>query len=357
MTLLFFFLALSIIMSFLCSVWEAVLLSITPSYVTRLRQEGSSISDDLETFKDDVDRPLSAILTLNTIAHTVGAIGVGAQAGKIFGTRSIDLGVTSLSYESIIAALMTLAILVLSEIIPKTLGANSWQTLAPFTVRSLKLLIAALTPFVWMSALITKTLKREKEKSVFSRADFLAMTQTVADAGALEERESTIINNLLRLRSVLVKNIMTPRTVMVTADEKQNLSDFYAEHPKLRFSRVPVWAESADHITGFVLKDDILVNLVEERGDATLSSLRNDVLHVDEDRPLPELFDELTKSRAQIAVVMDEYGGVAGLVTMEDVLETLLGFEIVDELDAIDDLQAYARDQWTSRARELGLID
>jgi len=357
MGLLVFFFLLSIIMSFLCSVWEAVLLSITPSYVGRLKQEGSSVATDLEGFKDDVDRPLSAILTLNTIAHTVGAIGVGAQAGAVFGTSAIDLGFYQLSYESIIAALMTLAILVLSEIIPKTLGANYWRTLAPFTVRSLKILLIVLFPFIWLSALITKTLKRDKDKSVFSRADFLAMTRTVADAGALEPQESTIITNLLRLRTVKVKSIMTPRTVMVTAEESTTLAEFFEAHPKLRFSRIPVWADEPDHITGFVLKDDVLENLVRDRHDATLAELRNDIRHVEADTPLPELFDELTRERAHVAVVMDDYGGVAGLVTMEDVLETLLGFEIVDELDAIDDLQAYARQRWEKRARELGLIE
>jgi len=357
MGLLVFFFTLSIVMSFLCSVWEAVLLSITPSYVGRLKQEGSSVATDLEVFKEDVDRPLSAILTLNTIAHTVGAIGVGAQAGTVFGSNAIDLGFYELSYESIIAALMTLAILVLSEIIPKTLGANYWRTLAPFTVRSLKVLLLVLTPFIWMSALITKTLKRDKDKSVFSRADFVAMTRTGTDSGALEPQESTIITNLLRLKTVKVKSIMTPRTVMVTEDEATTLAEFFETHPKLRFSRIPVFSESPDHITGFVLKDDVLTELVHDRGDATLATLRKDVLHVGADRPLPELFDALTKERAHVAVVMDDFGGVAGLVTMEDVLETLLGFEIVDELDAIDDLQAYARKRWEERARELGLIE
>lgn len=357
MGLLVFFFTLSIVMSFLCSVWEAVLLSITPSYVGRLKQEGSAIAAELEVFKEDVDKPLSAILTLNTIAHTVGAIGVGAQAGVVFGENSIDLVVTTLSYESIIAALMTLAILVLSEIIPKTLGANYWRTLAPFTVRSLKLLMLLLFPFIWMSALITRTLKRDKDKSVFSRADFLAMARTGEDAGALEPQESTIIQNLLRLRSVEVQNIMTPRTVMVTESGDMSLRAFFETHPKLRFSRIPIFDETPDHITGFVLKDEILEQLVRGKNDAPLSSLEKSIHHVKANQPLPELFETMTRERAQIAVVMDDFGGVAGLVTMEDVLETIMGFEIVDELDAVDDLQALARQQWESRAKALGLIE
>jgi CBS domain containing-hemolysin-like protein len=357
MGLLVLFFALSIVMSFLCSVWEAVLLSITPSYVGRMKQEGRSLAADLESFKDDVDRPLSAILTLNTIAHTVGAIGVGAQAGALFGTSTLDLGLTTVSYESLIAAGMTLAVLVLSEIIPKTVGANYWRALAPFTVRSLKLLIVVLFPLIWMSALITRTLKRDKDRSVFSRADFLAMAQTGAEAGALAPQESTIIRNLLRLRSLKVRDIMTPRTVMVSADESATLQAFFDAHPALRFSRIPVWAGTSDHVTGFVLKDDVLEQLVRGRGETALAALRKPVLHVDPERPLPDLFDALSRERAHLAVVVDDWGGVAGLVTLEDVLETLLGFEIVDELDAVEDLQAFARRQWEERARRIGLLE
>ncbi|HJL19845.1 MAG TPA: hemolysin family protein [Sandaracinaceae bacterium LLY-WYZ-13_1] len=356
MGLLVFFFLLSLVLSFLCSVWEAVLLSITPSYVSRLEQEGSSVATDLQGFKEDVDRPLSAILTLNTIAHTVGAIGVGAQAGAIFGENELDLGFTLVSYESIIAALMTLAILVLSEIVPKTLGANFWRALAPFTVRSVKLLATILLPFVWLSALITRTFKREGG-SVFSRADFLAMTRTGEKSGTLAPHESTIIGNLLRLRSVRVRDIMTPRTVMVTAHAETTLGEFFAAHPKLRFSRIPVYEESPDHVTGFVLRYDVLEGLVRGEEDTRMQELRKDVLHVELDRPLPEAFDALTRARAHLAIVVDDYGGVAGLVTMEDVLETLLGFEIVDELDAVDDLQALARKQWEERAEKLGLLE
>ncbi len=357
MGLLVFFFLLSICLSFLCSIWEAVLLSITPSYVGRLKQEGSALAPMLEGFKADIDRPLSAILTLNTIAHTAGAIGVGAQAGALFGEHSIPLGVTSVSYESVIAALMTLAILVLSEIIPKTLGANLWQVLTPFTVHSVKLLVLALSPFVWMSSLITRALKREKDKSVFSRADFMAMTQTGAETGALQEQESTIIENLLRLGSVLVEDVMTPRTVMVTADEEQTLQALFETSPRHRFSRIPIWRGSRDEVTGFILKDDLLEGIVRGRGDQPLKELRKDVLFVPQRKPLPELFDALTRERAHLAIAVDEFGGVVGLVTMEDVLETILGLEIVDELDAVADLQTLARDRWRKRAKELGLIE
>ncbi len=357
MGLLLFFFFVSILFSFLCSIWEAVLLSITPSYINRQKQKGTQLGRDLEHFKEDIDRPLSAILTLNTIAHTVGAIGVGAQAGKIFGTHHVNLGVAELSYESIIAAVMTLAILVLSEIIPKTIGANLWEQLAPFTVKSLRILVFVLKPFVWLSQLITKTLKKDKKKSVFSRADFFAMAQAGEEAGTLQENESAIIKNLMRFDSIEVKDIMTPRTVMVTADESTTLKDFFEGHSKLRFSRIPIYKGSSDHITGFVLKDEILERLVQNYPDLTLGEIRKEIMAVAANKKLPQLFEALMQNRAHLAVVADEFGSIVGLVTMEDVLETLLGLEIMDELDAVADLQELARKSWEERAKKLGIIE
>ena len=352
MTLLILFFLLSIIFSFLCSIWEAVLLSITPSYVKRLQREGSSIAPLLQSYKDDIDRPLSAILTLNTIAHTVGAIGVGAQAGKLFGSAQLDLGFTSLSYESIIAALMTLAILILSEIIPKTIGANMWKTLAPFTVRSLNVLLWILTPLVWISQLITKSLKKDKERSVLSRADFAALAQAGEEEGILDRSESTIIQNLLRLEKLQAGDVMTPRNVMVVANEEQTMEEFWQAYQPLPYSRIPVFQEKPDHITGMFLKDHLLEALARDQNQMVLKEIRRDILHVNNTDPLPKLLDHLVTSREHIAIVYDEYGSVVGLVTMEDVFETIMGLEIVDETDTVEDLQRYARRQWEARAKQ-----
>ncbi|MEM1121700.1 MAG: CNNM domain-containing protein, partial [Bacteroidota bacterium] len=207
MVLLIIFFLLSIVFSFLCSIWEAVLLSITPSFINRkVQDKTTNLGHDLRNFKKNIDRPLSAILTLNTIAHTVGAIGVGAQAAVVFEDTPTILGIPS---ETIIATVMTLAILVLSEIIPKTLGANKWRELAGFTVKSLKVLLFILTPFVWLSEQITKNLKKDKNKSVFSKADLAAMTHAGEESGVLDKSESTIIKNLLRFEEVSVRDIMT----------------------------------------------------------------------------------------------------------------------------------------------------
>lgn len=354
MGLLILFFFLSILFSFLCSVLEAVLLSVTPSYVQVKLQEGSVTGKLLAEYKEDIDRPLSAILTLNTIAHTVGAIGVGAQAGELFGNENLSMFGTELplSVESVIASVMTLAILVLSEIIPKTIGANSWQSLAPFTVRTLKVLLWILTPFVWLSQRITKSLKKDKERSVLSRADFTAMTQVGEESGALEEHESTIIKNLLEFEKLSVRDIMTPKTVLIMGRETELLEDYYRENTPIRFSRIPVFRETRDDIVGIALKDELLQKMVESKGDIPLKDIVREVSFVQDDMPLPALFDHFTTKRDHLSMVVDNYGSVVGLVTMEDLFETLLGQEIMDEMDEVADLQKLARRKWEARFKD-----
>lgn len=357
MGLLIGFFVLSIAFSFLCSVLEAVLLSVTPSYVNRQVQDGTSTGLLLQEYKKDIDRPLSAILTLNTIAHTVGAIGVGAQAGTLFGEHYINLGIMNLSIESIIAVVMTLAILILSEIIPKTIGANMWRELAPFTVRTLRFIMFVLRPFVWVSQLITKRLKKDKGRSVFSRADFTAMTSVGAKSGALAKNESTIISNLLRLDKLTVRDIMTPRTVMIIANESLTVAQFYEKNSELPVSRIPVYEGKPDHITGMVLKNDILLQLAKDKDSTTLASLRRPVYTVKATDTLHQLLETFVQKHSHIAIVIDSYGSVVGLVTMEDLFETILGMEIMDESDEVEDLQKYARKQWEERAKRPGLLD
>ena len=319
-------------------------------------QEGDEIGKLLGKYKQDIDKPLSAILSLNTIAHTVGAIGVGAQAGKLFGENELDLGFVSTSFESVIAGAMTLAILILSEIIPKTIGANRWRQLTPFTIRSIRLLMIVLAPLVWLSQWITKRLKRNKDISVFSKAALTAMARAGEESGHLEPGESTIIQNLLRLEKLQVRDIMTPRSVMLSADESMTIEAFDRKYKNLPFSRIPVFHDRADLITGVVLKDDILRGIADDKHTMTLSELRRDVLHIKDSVALSALLESLLKDHAHIAIVMDDYGSVAGLVTMEDLFETILGSEIVDESDAITDLQYFARKRWEARARRMGLI-
>ena len=315
-------------------------------------EQGSSIGHQLKAFKENIDRPLAAILTLNTIAHTVGAIGVGAQAAAIWSeTHPI---ITQL----VVPVVMTLAILIISEIIPKTIGANYWQELAPFTVRSLQLIIAVLAPLVWMSQLITKTLKKDKSRSVLSRSDFMVMAQLGAKEGVFEESESHIISNMLKFNTIRAEDIMTPRTVVIAASESMTVEEFHKANSDLRFSRIPVYQEdSIDQITGYILKTEVLSSIINEDTDLTLAMIKREIIIVNENTPLPDLFDHLVQKREHIALVIDEFGGMAGIVTMEDVIETLLGLEIVDELDRAEDMQALARKNWQQRAQRLGLIE
>ncbi len=357
MTILISFFLLSIVFSFLCSVWEAVLLSVTPSYIKRKEQEAPALGTLLASLKKDIDKPLSAILTLNTIAHTVGAIGVGAQAGKLFGTSKLDLFGFEIAYESIVATIMTLAILFLSEIIPKTIGANNWKTLAPFTAKSLRMLSWVLHPFIWVSSKITGFLKKDKKKSVFSKQDFSAMVDVVSESGDLSDEDHKLIKNLLQFDELAARDIMTPRTVMVMAEESLSLRDFYKKNKIRSFSRIPLYKETKDEVTSILLKDHLLQHLLEGDENAPLSSIGREVAFVPGSMTLRKVFETLNDRQEHMAIVVDEYGGVMGLVTLEDIIETLFGFEIVDETDAITDPQKFARQKWEARAKKLGLIE
>lgn len=356
MIMLLLFFGLSIIFSFLCSIWEAVLLSITPSYVRGELEKGTKLGATLQRFKEDIDKPLSGILTLNTIAHTVGAIGVGAQAAAVFGDGTgVDIGPLHLSGESIVATVMTLAILILSEIIPKTLGANNWKSLAPFTVSSLSLLLKILAPFIWVSSLITKKMKKDKSKGVLTRADFMAQLNVGKSSGAINEDESNIITNVLGLDSVKVQDIMTPRVVMHAADGDKSLQSYYDSDEHMRFSRIPIFIGKGDNMTGIVLKDEILTSIIEGKAAEPLSAIARPLTLVRESSNLRELFTHLHEAKTQMAVVNDQYGSITGVVTMEDLVETILGLEIVDESDGVADMQALAKKIRAERAKKLGL--
>ncbi len=350
MGLLLFWLCISIVFSFLCSILEAVLLSVTPSYISILEQDKDPLGADLKSFKEDIDRPLSAILTLNTIAHTAGAIGVGASATAVWPNNELITGVA-------VPVFVTLAILILSELIPKTLGANYWKSLTGFTVKCLKFMMFVLAPLIWMSQLITKRLKKEKDKSVLSRVDYLAMTQVGEESGAIKKGESKIIQNLLKFESILVKDTMTPRTVVISAPETMTIAEFHEKHPELRFSRIPVFNENADNITGYFLKDQLLLSLVNKKGDIPLSDIKREIITTNRNMPIPELFNLFMEKREHIAEVVDEYGTMSGIVSMEDVIETLLGLEIMDEFDKVQDMQQLARKNWEKRAKRIGLIE
>lgn len=351
MTLLLIYATLSIVFSFLCSILEAVLLSVTPTFVNVKKNEGKAYAKDLEALKKDVDKPLIAILTVNTIAHTVGAILVGSEAKRAFGDEGNGV--------FIISAVMTILILVASEIIPKTIGATYWKSLAGFSTRALHILIfvCKYTAIIWVLQLFTRMFgKGGHGESVLSREDFSAMTDIAEKEGVFHENESKVIRNMIGFKKVQAKHIMTPRTVLKSADENQTIQSFFDENQPLRFSRIPVYADHSDNITGYFLKDQLLLSLVNGKGNEPLKSIKRDIVVADRELSIPNLFERLIEQREHLALVVDEFGSVSGLVTQEDVIETLLGFEIMDESDNVADLQSFARRNWEQRAKRLGII-
>ena len=252
---------------------------------------------------------------------------------------------------------MTLLILIVSEIIPKTIGATYWKKLGAFTAISLNAIIFPLkyTGILWLLTLTTKLIGKSAHVSSMSREEFLAITDTAEQEGVFEENESAVIKNLLVFKLVQAKNVMTPFPVVVLEDESITLQAFHETHKNIRFSRIPVYKEKTHAITGFVLKDDILEELVEDHGNKTLADLRRDIAVVSSEKPVPELFETFIKQRTHIALVVDDFGNTIGIVTMEDIIETLLGLEIMDESDTIEDMQVAARKNWERRAKRMGI--
>lgn len=366
MTLLFVYAIVSIFFSFLCSILEAVLLSITPTFINIKKNEGKDYAVDLENLKRDVDKPLIAILTINTIAHTVGAILVGVQAkvayAENFGSSTSTLFGIDFTVEimvGVVSTIMTILILVASEIIPKTIGATYWKNLANFTTKALKIMIFPLkyTGILWVLQLTTKLIGGKGHGSILNRESFLVMADIAEKEGVFKENESKVIRNLIGFKEIKVKDVMTPRTVLKISDENETINKFYEAHPTLRFSRIPLFSGNADDISGYFLKDDLYKAMIDGKGNEKLSVIKRDILITDRDLSIPDLFEKLIKEREHIALVVDEYGSVSGIVSQEDVIETLLGLEIMDESDNVADLQALARKSWETRAKRMGIFD
>jgi CBS domain containing-hemolysin-like protein len=346
MGLLLLFVGLALTVSFLCSMMEATLLSVTPSYVAALEVRHRGAASLLRRLKRDIDEPIAAILTLNTIANTFGATAAGAQAAKVFGN----------TYIAVFSAVLTLLILFLSEIIPKTLGAVYWRRLAPFAARVLWVLIPTLWPLVALARRLTRLMARGATSTAVHREEFTALAELGAREGLFRAEESRVLRNLFRLGSLRAKHIMTPRIVLFALPESATVQDVLREHTEFRFSRIPVYGEDLDDVSGYVLKDDVLLCGARDQHTRRMSDLRREIQVVPESLPLPALLERFLDSREHIALVVDEYGGTAGVVSMEDVVETVLGMEIVDEADKHKDMQELAREQWLKRARRLGLV-
>jgi CBS domain containing-hemolysin-like protein len=343
MTQLFVYVCLALSVSFVCSILEAALLSITPSYIAKLEQDRPKVGARIRALKLDIDRPLAAILSLNTIANTVGAAGVGAEAQRLWGSDVL----------AIASAVLTLLILFLSEIIPKTLGAIYWRRMIGFIAGFLPPLITLLLPLVWLSEVITGFLRRRKVAQSISREEFAALARVGEEQGIFDASEGRILRNLFLFGSLRARDVMTPRTVMFSLEENTTVRAAITERGSMMFSRIPLWKETPDHVTGYILKDQLLLRAARNELDVPVSAFAREALMVPDTSPLPALFEKLLDYREHIAVVVDEYGGVDGVVTMEDVIETLIGLEIVDEVDSVHDMRAMARSKWEARAKHI----
>ena len=345
MALLITYVLIALVFSFLCSIAEAVILSVTPAYIALLEKQEKPSGALLRELKSEIKKPLIAILTLNTVAHTVGAAGVGAQVAIIFG--NIYLGVASI--------ILTLLILFLSEIIPKTLGSHHWRSLAPATAYGLKFLVGLLYPFVAITERMTKRLGKGSTLEGLSRQEFAVMADLSASEGELVPRESEILKNLLLLRETRVTDAMTPRTVVFSVSENTTVAEFFRAHEQIRFSRIPIYSDESDHIEGFVLRSDLLLARANTHTDVELKSFQREMPILPKTQTLTQAFNEVLNARAHIVQVIDEFGSLIGILTLEDIVETLLGLEIVDEGDEAVDMQEQARRLWRRRARKMKL--
>ncbi len=326
---------------------ESVLLSTPQSFLMVKQEEGYGWASLFIKLKNNIDKPLSAILSLNTVAHTVGAAGVGAQVVEVFGEAVFGIA----------SAILTLLILVITEIIPKTLGARYWRNLAKSSSFLIKITIIIAYPLVIFSSAITKLFSKSKIEQTTSREEIAALASIGTEEGVFSKNEDKILQNLLKLKNVKAKEIMTPRVVVAVADENLKLNEFLKNKNYLTFSRIPIFSGKEENITGYVIRETVFENLAENKHDLLLKDVKREIIVVPNSITLFSIWEKLLEHKEHIALIVDEYGGMDGIVTMEDIIETLLGLEIVDEKDTVTDMQEYARIRWKRRQAKYNLLD
>ena len=337
MTLLLTYLLIALFVSFMCSVLEAVLLSSTPSYIETLSKNGNSKTvKKLKELKSNIDKPISSILTLNTFAHTMGAAGVGAQAQILFGNE----------WQTAIAFILTLLILYTSEIIPKTIGAIYWKNLLVPSAYLITFMIKITYPLVWLSGLLTNYISKGKKDEInFSRDEIMAVVTLSEKEGSIHSKESVLIENLFKLKNIKTKEIMTPRSVVFALNADTTVEEAIENDKMYIHSRIPIYGDTIDDIIGIVFNQTILEESVEERDNTLLRDITVPVHKISENVPVSMLIDLFVKRKTHLFLVHDNYGQTSGVVTLEDAIETLLGVEIVDEMDEVEDMQAFAKDK------------
>lgn len=341
------FLLSAMTVSFLCSILESVLMSTPISYVTLRQEEGFKPATLMKKYKQDSSRPLAAILSLNTIANTIGAAGVGRQATLVFGSQWFGL----------VSAITTVLILFFSEIIPKNIGTSYWKNLMGFAAGSIRILIVILFPIVLCVEFFQKLFSPGVNDVSVSREEIGAMADVAEESGELEEDENEIIQNLINIDELTAGEAMTPRVVAAIAPESMTIKQFYKDRKFLHHSRIPVYSGNDEYITGYILRMDAIQLMADDKYDCRLSDIRRDVSSFREDTPIDQVWDDMLRTKEQIAIVINEYGSFQGLITMEDIIETVLGNEIVDERDTVVDMQQLARDNWLRREKRKSSSD
>lgn len=341
MTLLIVFLLGTLLISFLCSLLESTLMSTPVSYITMMKEKGDKAAEVFMKHKLDIDRPIAAILSLNTIANTIGAAGVGRQATLLFGS----------AWFGAISALTTILILVFSEIVPKTLGTSYWKKFMGFSARTISALIFLMFPIVALIRLISKLMTKDGEETSVSRDEVTAMANIGTLEGVIEPEENKVIQNIMKLDNVLAYDAMTPRIVAVTAQENMTLKNFYKNENYLHYSRIPVYSDSPEYITGYILLSDALEGLADDKFDTRLVEMKRPISFFRDEDSLSTIWEDLLKKKEQIGLIIDEYGCFQGILTLEDIIETILGLEIIDENDQAIDMQQYAKERWQKRQK------
>ncbi len=334
--------------SFICSILEATLMSTPLSFVNMREDEGYKPAKRFKKYKTDNARPIAAILSLNTIANTIGAAGVGAQATAVFGSRWFGL----------VSIITTILILVFSEIIPKTIGTNYWRKLMGFTARTLHIIITLLFPIVWVVEKLSKSIAAtDEDETAVSREEVAAMADMAEDEEVIDEDENKIIQNVIKLDDVKAEDVMTPTTVAAIAPEQMTLKEFYLDKTYSHFSRIPVYSDSDEYITGYVLRSEALEMLTEDKFNTTLGDIKREIAMYGEKLPVSEIWNSMLSNKRHIACVIDEYGSFQGIITLEDIIETIVGLEIMDERDDVADLRQLALDRWHQRQSRFKVID
>ena len=335
MSALFFYLFLALFISFICSLVEAILLTMPKSYLASI-QENNIWAKSFISLKENIDKPLSAILTLNTIAHTIGAAGVGAEITRIYGDN----------YLALASALLTILILFFSEIIPKTIGATYWKFLAKFSYYTLKIMLFITYPLVVVSMKITRVFAPQKNNKI-TREQLSAMANLGYDEGVFSMQENRIIQNLIDLKMVKASDILTPRVVVFSADEDLTIEEFCSDKNYLQFSRIPIYSNQIENITGYIFLQDVIEKKSNSESlNIKLKTLKRDILTVPKTINVLLLFNQLLERKEHMSIVVDEYGGLSGIITTEDIIETLIGLEIIDETDKVVDMQKFAKQKW-----------